>query len=65
MEFSNFLSLSFKICAKENLAEEPAVELKPFCTEEDYLKKEWENGVRYEYWDGELVAMKDWMPLFH
>ena len=55
--FSNFLSLSFKICAMENLVEEPAVAYPHRYTPEEYLEMEWENGVRYEYWDGELVAM--------
>jgi Uma2 family endonuclease len=41
----------------ENLIEEPAAKLKPFCTPEEYLAMEWKNGVRYEYWDGGLVAM--------
>lgn len=26
---------------------------------EEYLAMEWENGVRYEYWEGELVAMAE------
>jgi len=41
----------------ENLVEEPAVAYPHRYTPEEYLEMEWENGVRYEYWDGELVAM--------
>lgn len=41
----------------ENLVKEPAVAYGNRYTPEEYLAMEWENGVRYEYWDGELVAM--------
>ena len=41
----------------ENIIQEPAVSYKNFYTPEEYLNLEWENGVRYEYWEGELVAM--------
>jgi Uma2 family endonuclease len=41
----------------ENLIKEPAVAYGNRYTAEEYLEMEWENGVRYEYWDGELVAM--------
>jgi Uma2 family endonuclease len=41
----------------ENMVKEPAVAYGNRCTPEEYLEMEWENGVRYEYWDGELVAM--------
>jgi Uma2 family endonuclease len=41
----------------ENLVKEPAVAYGNRYTPEEYLEMEWENGVRYEYWDGELVAM--------
>jgi Uma2 family endonuclease len=41
----------------ENIIEEPAVACNRRYTPEEYLEMEWENGVRYEYWDGELVAM--------
>jgi Uma2 family endonuclease len=46
----------------ENILEEPAVAYKTFCTEEEYLDMEWENGIRYEYWDGTLVAMSGGRP---
>jgi Uma2 family endonuclease len=52
-----FLSLFFKIRAMENLVKEPAVAYGNRFTPEEYLEMEWKNGVRYEYWDGELVAM--------
>lgn len=41
----------------ENLVKEPAVAYGNRYTPEEYLEMEWEKGVRYEYWDGELVAM--------
>ena len=41
----------------EIIIEEPAVSYKNYYTPEEYLNLEWENGVRYEYWEGELVAM--------
>jgi len=41
----------------ENMIEEPAVAYPHRYTPEEYLAMEWENGVRYEYWEGELVAM--------
>jgi Uma2 family endonuclease len=41
----------------ENLVEEPAVAYPHRYTPEEYLEMEWKNGVRYEYWDGELIAM--------
>ncbi len=41
----------------ENVIQEPAVAYQGRCTPEEYLSMEWENGVRYEYWEGELVAM--------
>lgn len=46
----------------ENILEEPAVAYKQFCSEEEYLDMEWENGIRYEYWDGTLVAMAGGRP---
>lgn len=46
----------------ENSVEEPAVAYQSFCSEEDYLNMEWENGIRYEYWDGTLVAMAGGRP---
>jgi Uma2 family endonuclease len=52
-----FLSLFFEIRDMENLVKEPAVAYGNRYTPEEYLEMEWENGVRYEYWDGELVAM--------
>jgi Uma2 family endonuclease len=41
----------------ENQIQEPAVAYGHRCTPEEYLAMEWVNGVRYEYWDGVLVAM--------
>jgi Uma2 family endonuclease len=41
----------------ENVIEEPAVSYTKHYTEEAYLNMQWEDGVRYEYWDGELVPM--------
>jgi Uma2 family endonuclease len=41
----------------ENISQEPAVACNRRYTPEEYLAMEWENGVRYEYWEGELVAM--------
>ena len=41
----------------ENIIQEPAVSYKNYYTTEEYLNLEWENGVRYEYWEGELKAM--------
>jgi Uma2 family endonuclease len=41
----------------ENQIKEPAVAYGNRYTPEEYLAMEWENGMRYEYWDGELVAM--------
>ncbi len=46
----------------ENILEEPAVAYESFCSEEDYLNMEWKNGIRYEYWDGTLVAMAGGRP---
>ena len=46
----------------ENILGEPAVAYESFCSEEDYLNMEWENGIRYEYWDGTLVAMAGGRP---
>lgn len=41
----------------ENIIQEPAIAYNRRYTPEEYLAMEWENGVRYEYWEGELVAM--------
>ena len=41
----------------ENILQEPAVAYNRRYTLEEYLSMEWENGMRYEYWEGELVAM--------
>jgi Uma2 family endonuclease len=41
----------------DNIIQEPAVACNRHYTPEEYLAMEWENGVRYEYWEGELVAM--------
>jgi Uma2 family endonuclease len=41
----------------ENIIQEPAVAYQRRCTAEEYLAMEWENGVRYEYWEGELIEM--------
>jgi Uma2 family endonuclease len=41
----------------ENVIQEPAVAYKRIYTEQEYLNMAWEEGVRYEYWDGQLVAM--------
>ncbi len=41
----------------ENVVEEAALAYNQKYTPEEYLNMEWENGQRYEYWDGELVAM--------
>jgi Uma2 family endonuclease len=46
----------------ENIFEEPAVSYKSFCSEQEYLEMEWDNGIRYEYWDGTLVAMAGGRP---
>lgn len=41
----------------ENIIQEPAIAYQRHYTPEEYLKMEWENGVRYEYWEGELIEM--------
>lgn len=41
----------------EKTLEEPAVAYSTLCSEAEYLAMEWEDGVKYEYWDGTLVAM--------
>jgi Uma2 family endonuclease len=41
----------------ENIIQEPAVAYNRRYTPEEYLAMEWENGVRYEYWEGELIEM--------
>jgi Uma2 family endonuclease len=41
----------------ENIIQEPAVAFNRHYTPEEYLAIEWENGVRYEYWEGELIEM--------
>ncbi len=41
----------------EHLVEEAAIAYNQKYTPEEYLNMEWENGQRYEYWDGELLAM--------
>jgi Uma2 family endonuclease len=39
------------------LLNEPAIAYNRHYTPEEYLNMEWENGQRYEYWDGNLLAM--------
>jgi Uma2 family endonuclease len=46
----------------ENVLEEPAISYQIFCIKAEYLDMEWENGIRYEYWDGTLVAMAGGRP---
>jgi Uma2 family endonuclease len=41
----------------EIILQEPAIAYPRQYSVEEYLQMEWENGVRYEYWEGELVAM--------
>ena len=41
----------------ENVIEEPAIAYNRHYTEEEYLNLDWQNGERFEYWNGELVAM--------
>ncbi len=41
----------------ENLVNEPAFSYNRYYTEDEYLDMEWENGTRFEYWDGQLLAM--------
>lgn len=41
----------------ENTIQEPAVAYQRHYTPEEYLEMEWVNGVRYEYWEGELIEM--------
>ncbi|MCU0374545.1 MAG: Uma2 family endonuclease [Chitinophagaceae bacterium] len=41
----------------ENIVQEPAVAYQRHYTPEEYLAMEWVNGVRYEYWEGELIEM--------
>ncbi len=41
----------------ENFVSEPAVAYGNRYSEEEYLNMQWENGNRYEYLDGKLVAM--------
>ena len=41
----------------DKVFEEPAVSYANHYSVEDYLIMRWEEGIRYEYWDGELVAM--------
>lgn len=41
----------------ENIIQEPAVAYKRNYTEMEFLNMEWEDCIRYEYWDGQLVAM--------
>lgn len=46
----------------ENMLKEPAIAYQTFCTEAEYLDMEWDYGIRYEYWDGTLVAMAGGRP---
>ncbi len=41
----------------ENIIQDSAVAYQQRCTPDEYLAMEWENGIRYEYWDGELIEM--------
>lgn len=41
----------------ENLVNEPAVAYPSHYSLEEYLNMQWENGNKYEFWDGELVSM--------
>ncbi len=41
----------------EHLVEEAAIAYNQKYTPEEYLNMKWEKGQRYEYWDGEIVAM--------
>jgi Uma2 family endonuclease len=41
----------------ENVLEEPAISYNRYYTEEEYLNLNWQNGERFEYWNGDLVAM--------
>lgn len=41
----------------ETTVHEPVVAYKPKVSLEAYLEMQAEAGCRYEYWDGELVAM--------
>jgi Uma2 family endonuclease len=41
----------------ENLINEPVVAYPSHYSLEEYLNMQWENGKKYEFWDGELVAM--------
>lgn len=41
----------------ENLIEEPAAAYASIFTLEEFLNMKWENGKRYEYWNGELIQM--------
>jgi len=41
----------------ENIVHEPVMAYKPKVSLEAYLEMQAEAGCRYEYWDGELVAM--------
>jgi Uma2 family endonuclease len=41
----------------ENVVQEPAVAYDKLITPEDYLQMLWQDGIRYEYWEGELFAM--------
>ncbi len=41
----------------ENVLQEPAVAYDKLITPEGYLQMLWQDGTRYEYWEGELFAM--------
>lgn len=41
----------------ENVLKEPAVAYDKLITPQDYLQMLWQDGTRYEYWEGELFAM--------
>jgi Uma2 family endonuclease len=41
----------------ENVVEEPALAYNRKSSLEAYLDMNWEDGVRYEFWNGQLVAM--------
>jgi Uma2 family endonuclease len=41
----------------ENLINEPALAYPSHYSLEEYLNMQWENGIKYEFWHGELVTM--------
>jgi Uma2 family endonuclease len=53
----NHCTFTFQRMPMENVIHEPAVAYKRNYSEQEYLNMVWEDGQRYEYWDGQLVAM--------